>query len=155
MSSLSTDLGVRDHQSLLNLGLTFNLDKLRLDQLQEAIRSNQVSFPSQVPVFIKHAEGQQQCHIVTLYFVMGWSCDRIAKRYSVTRQHIWQMVSEWRRLAVALGYLQVIPPPETLLPLHSIRASAAGPSAAGPSAAPFARRPVFQTPVRAEALALA
>ncbi len=150
MSSLSTDLGVLDHQSLLNLGLTFNLDKLRLDQLQEAIRSNQVSFPSQVPVFIKHAAGKQQCHIVTLYFVMGWSCDRIAKRYNVTRQHIWQMVSEWRRLAVALGYLQVIPPPESLLPLHSIASFAAVPSAAA-----FAPRPVFRTPVRAEAEAMA
>jgi hypothetical protein len=97
--------------------LSLNLNKLRLDQLQEAIRANLVTFPSQVPVFIKHAAGKQQCHIVMLYFVRGWSCDRIAKRYAVTRQHIWQIVSEWRRHAVALGYLQVIPPPEILRPL--------------------------------------
>ena len=93
----------------MNLGL--NLNQLRLDQLQEAIRDNQVSFPSQVPAFIKHAEGRLQCHVVLLYFVMGWSCDKIAKRYHFTRQHIWQLVSEWRRHAVALGYLQIIPPP--------------------------------------------
>jgi hypothetical protein len=98
-----------------------NLNQLRLDQLQEAIRSNQVSFPSQVPVFIKHAEGRQQCHVVLLYFVLGWSCDRIAKRYRFTRQHIWQIVSEWRRHAVALGYLQVIPPPEVLMPVRPPR----------------------------------
>ena len=104
-----TDLGV-----YLNL----NLNQLRLDQLQEAIRANQVSFPSQVPVFIKHAEGKLQCHVVQLYFVLGWSCDRIAKRYHFTRQHIWQIVSEWRRHAVALGYMQVIPPPEVLRPLR-------------------------------------
>ncbi len=103
-----------------HLSLGLNLNKLRLDQLQEAIRANLVTFPSQVPVFIKHAPGQQQCHMVLLYFVRGWSCDRIAKRYGVTRQHIWQIVSEWRRHAVALGYLQVIPPQEVLSPLISV-----------------------------------
>ncbi len=90
-----------------------NLRKLRLDQLQEAIRANQVSFPSQVPVFIKHSHGMQQAHMVLLYFVRGWSCEQIAQRYNVTRQHIWQIVSEWRRHAVALGYIQPIPPPES------------------------------------------
>lgn len=99
------------------LSLGVNLNKLRLDQLQEAIRTNQVSFPSQAPMFIKHSAGKQQCHMVLLYFVRGWSCERIAQRYGVTRQHIWQIVSEWRRHAVALGYLQVIPPAEVLAPL--------------------------------------
>ncbi len=103
--------------------LSMNLNQLRLDQLQEAIRANQVSFPSQVPMFIKHAEGRLQCHVVLLYFVMGWSCDRIAKRYRFTRQHIWQTVSDWRRHAVALGYLQVIPPAEVLTPLRPARAA--------------------------------
>ncbi|HEY1756083.1 MAG TPA: helix-turn-helix domain-containing protein [Bryobacteraceae bacterium] len=98
------------------MDLSLNLNQLRLDQLQEAIRSNQVSFPSQIPVFIKHAEGRLQTHVVLLYFVLGWSCDRIAKRYRCTRQHIWQIVSEWRRHAVALGYLQVIPPTEAMRP---------------------------------------
>jgi hypothetical protein len=98
--------------------LNLNLNQVRLDQLQDAIRANQVSFPSQVPVFIKHAQGKLQSHVVLLYFVRGWSCDMIAKRYSFTRQHIWQIVSEWRRHAVALGYLQVIPPPEVLLPVR-------------------------------------
>lgn len=93
-----------------------NLKKLRLDQLQEAIRANQVSFPSQVPVFIKHSHGAQQCHMVLLYFVRGWSCEQIARRYKVTRQHIWQIVSEWRRHAVALGYIQAIPPAEGMAP---------------------------------------
>lgn len=100
--------------------LSLNLNRLRLDQLQEAIRSNRVSFPAQVPVFIKHSAGKQQSHVVLLYFVRGWSCDRIAKRYAVTRQHIWQIVSEWRRHAVALGYLQVIPPVEVLSPLRAL-----------------------------------
>jgi hypothetical protein len=93
------------------------LNKLRLDQIQEGIRTNWISFPSQVPVFIKHAHGRRQCHVVLLYFVRGWSCDKIAKRYGFTRQHIYLIVSEWRRHAVALGYLQVIPPAEVLVPL--------------------------------------
>jgi hypothetical protein len=97
--------------------LNLNLNQLRLDQLQEAIRANRVSFPSQVPVFIKHANGKLQCHVVLLYFVLGWGCDKIAKRYGFTRQHIWQLVNAWRRHAVALGYLQVIPPPEVLRPV--------------------------------------
>jgi hypothetical protein len=114
------------------VNLSLNLNQLRLDQLQEAIRDNQVSFPSQVPVFIKHAEGKLQCHVVLLYFVLGWSCDRIAKRYHFTRQHIWQIVSEWRRHAVALGYLQVIPPPEILRPLRQPWAAVPLPVAAFP-----------------------
>lgn len=51
--------------------------------------------------------------MVLLYFVRGWSCEKIAQRYHVTRQHIWQIVSEWRRHAVTLGYIQAIPPAET------------------------------------------
>jgi hypothetical protein len=105
--------------------LNLNLNQLRLDQLQEAIRANQVSFPSQVPVFSTRAQGKLQCHVVLLYFVLGWSCDRIAKRYAFTRQHIWQIVSEWRRHAVALGYLQVIPPPEVLVPFGLARTALA------------------------------
>jgi hypothetical protein len=101
--------------------LDLNLTKLRLDQLQEAIRTNQVSFPSQVPLFIKHDKGKSQCHVVLLYFVLGWTCDKIAKRYSVTRQHIWQIVSEWRRHAVKLGYLQVIPPADVFMLLRLAR----------------------------------
>jgi hypothetical protein len=105
-------------QTVFGVYLNLNLNQVRLDQLQEAIRANQVSFPSQIPVFIKHAEGKLQCHVVLLYFVLGWSCDRIAKRYRVTRQHIWQMVSEWRRHAVALGYIQAIPPLEAMRPMR-------------------------------------
>jgi Homeodomain-like domain len=88
-----------------------NLTKLRLDRLQKAVRSNKVSFPSQVPALIKHSSAKPQNHIILLFFVQGWSCNRIAKRYNITRQHVWHIVSEWRRHAVALGYLQIIPPP--------------------------------------------
>jgi Homeodomain-like domain len=103
--------------------LNLNLDQLKLDQLQAAIRANQVSFPSQVPVFVKHGGEKLQGRVVVLYFVMGWSCSKIAKRYDVTRQHIWQAVNEWRRHAIALGYVQAIPPPEVLMPVRMARAA--------------------------------
>jgi hypothetical protein len=86
------------------------LDSIRLDLLQEAVRSNKVSFPSQVPVFVRHATPDLQCRVVQLYFIHGWSCGRIAKRYGYVRNYIWGVVNEWRRHAVALGYIQVIPP---------------------------------------------
>src|SRR5580658_3034491 len=116
------------------INLSLRLEELPLDQVQEAIRANKVSFPSQVPVLIKHAEVRLQCHVVLLYFVSGWSCEKIAKRYRCTRQRIWQIVSEWRRHAVALGYLQVIPPPEAR-PLRRTRIKPASPVAFAAEAA--------------------
>src|ERR1700688_3725966 len=86
------------------------LYSVRLDLLQDAIRANQVSFPSQVPVFVRHAPPDLQCRVVQLYFIHGWSCGKIAKRYGFVRNYIWGVVNEWRRHAVSLGYIQVIPP---------------------------------------------
>jgi hypothetical protein len=86
------------------------LDSIRLDVLQGAVRANQVSFPSQVPVFVRHAPPGLQCRVVQLYFIHGWSCGKIAKRYGYVRNYIWGVVNEWKRHAVSLGYIQVIPP---------------------------------------------
>jgi hypothetical protein len=86
------------------------LDSVRLDLLQDAVRANEVSFPSQVPVFVRHAPPDLQCRVVQLYFIHGWSCGKIAKRYGYVRNYIWGVVNEWRRHAVSLGYIQVIPP---------------------------------------------
>ena len=100
-----------------------NLNKLRLDQIQEAIRANQVSFPfagSRVhQAFPRHAASAYGPAVLRA----GLELRPIAQRYEVTRQHIWQIVSEWRRHAVSLGYLQVIPPPEALTPLRVATAS--------------------------------
>jgi hypothetical protein len=90
------------------------LDSVRLDLLQSAIRANEVSFPSQVPVFVRHAPPALQCRVVQLYFIHGWSCGKIAKRYGFVRNYIWGVVNEWRRHAVSLGYIQVIPPMPSL-----------------------------------------
>jgi hypothetical protein len=112
-----------------------DLSTVRLDLLQCAVRNNAVSFPSQVPVFVRHAPPELQCRVVQLYFVSGWSCQDIAKRYKFARNYIWQIVNEWRRHAVALGYIQEIPPmpkfvPEVFVIPAAVNAVAERPSAA-------------------------
>jgi hypothetical protein len=92
-----------------------DLGSMRLTRLRNAIQTNQVSFPSQVPVFVKHATPTLQRYVVQLYFLQNWSCAKIAKRYGSTRFYVWQIINEWKRHAVSLGYLQEIPPPEVFL----------------------------------------
>jgi putative transposase len=98
------------------------LYSLRADQLRLAVRGNLVSFPSQVPVFERHDRPDLQRKVVQLYFVLGWSCGSIAKRYGVNRQRVGQILRTWQRRAVEMGYVQHIPPPESnQLPGKEIR----------------------------------
>src|SRR5260370_30178963 len=87
-----------------------NLDHLPLGQLRNAIQANQVSFPSQVPVFSKRARPDLQRKLVQLYFVQGWNCHQIAMRYELTRQWVQQILNAWKRSAIEMGYIQFIPP---------------------------------------------
>lgn len=88
---------------------------LRLNHLRKEIRSNRVSFPSQVPIFEKHDRPDLQRKIVQLYFVLGWSCGSIGDRYGLIRQRIQQILNTWKRRAVEMGYIQHIPPAEDLV----------------------------------------
>ena len=91
-----------------------NLDELMLSQLRDAIRTNQVSFPAQVPTFTKpHRTGIER-QVVQLYFVRGWRSGTIARRYDCSRMHVRQILTRWKRHAVVAGYVQEIPPPETI-----------------------------------------
>jgi hypothetical protein len=90
------------------------IDKMRLTALRKAVRGNRVSFPSQVPLFVRNASADVQRRAVQLYFLCGWSCRKIAKRYGYSGFYIWQIVSDWKRHAVSLGYLQAIPPASAL-----------------------------------------
>jgi hypothetical protein len=92
------------------------LHSLRSDQLRVAIRSNLVTFPSQVPVFERHDRPDLQRRIVQLYFLLGWSCETIAARFGLLRQRIGQVLNTWKRRAVEMGYIQVIPPPASIHP---------------------------------------
>jgi len=91
------------------------IECIRLDRLRQAIRSNQVSFPAQVPIFEKHDRPDLQRKIVQLYFVLGWSCSGIARRYGLIRQRVQQILNTWKRRAVEMGYVQRIPPAEDLV----------------------------------------
>lgn len=83
--------------------------RLKINALREAIRSNRISFPSQVPVFPKHDRADLQRKVVQLYFLLGWTCGRIGARYGLCHQRVQQILNTWKLRAVQTGYLQVIP----------------------------------------------
>lgn len=88
-------------------------DDLMLNQLRKAIQANLVSFPSQVPTFTKQHRPEVERQFVQLYFVRGWGPGAIAQRYRCSREYVRQVLTQWKRHAVAAGYLQPIPPAET------------------------------------------
>jgi hypothetical protein len=87
-----------------------HIERLTIPKLRKAIRTNRISFPSQVPVFQKRDRADLQRKMVQLYFLFGWSCSRIGERYELRRQRVQQILNTWKRRAVQMGYLQSIPP---------------------------------------------
>jgi hypothetical protein len=87
-----------------------NIEEFSLNELRQKIRQNRVSFPAQVPTFPKHDRPDLQRKTVQLYFLLGWSCDRIAQRHGLLRQRVQQILSTWKRRAIQMGYIQEIPP---------------------------------------------
>ncbi|HWE50197.1 MAG TPA: hypothetical protein VG273_10430 [Bryobacteraceae bacterium] len=85
--------------------------------LRAAIKRNLVSFPSQIPPFMKRGETQER--IVQLYFVRGWRMRAIGDRYGLSKSAVRKLLSEWRVRAIAAGYVQEIHP-EVLAVLDSI-----------------------------------
>jgi hypothetical protein len=94
-----------------------NTGTISLVRLRKAIRENRVSFPAQVPLFVRSAPQDLQCHSVQLYFLRGWTCEKIAKRYGYSRFYIWRIVNEWKQHATSAGYIQAIPPASILTEL--------------------------------------
>jgi hypothetical protein len=82
----------------------------RLPWLRFAIQSSRLTFPAQVPVFSRQYRADTQWRIATLYFVQGWSFERLAQRYGVTCRRIRQAIRSWAENAIKSGYLQQIPP---------------------------------------------
>lgn len=74
--------------------------------LRMAIRRNLVSFPSQIPAFVKHGELQER--IVQLFFVRGWTVKAICDRYGLGKSTVRKLISDWKIRAVAAGYIQEI-----------------------------------------------
>jgi hypothetical protein len=91
-------------------------DDLGNTVLRQAVQENLVSFPSQVPAFGKQFRPAFEQNIVLLYFVRGWTTDRIANRYGLGRQRIAQILTAWRIRAVKEGYVQPIESAHPLFP---------------------------------------
>jgi hypothetical protein len=118
------------------------LGSLRMDQLREALRMNSITFPSQVPVFDRQDRPDLQCKFAQLYFVLGWSCGRIALRHGLVRQRVGQILNAWTRRAVETGYIQTIPPPESLTLLAAMLRDRSPVPAVAPI--PMLRPPTFE-----------
>ena len=82
----------------------------RLPILRLGIQTRLISFPAQVPVFWQENRPETQWRMVVLYFVHGWSCERLGRRYGVTHGRVRQAIRKWVERAARLGYLQRIPP---------------------------------------------
>lgn len=89
-------------------------DDLQNKMLRQAVCLNLISFPAQVPVFEKQARPDLQQRLVTLYFVRGWTMERIAEHYGLGRQRIGQILTAWRIRAGKEGYIQEIEPEHSL-----------------------------------------
>lgn len=99
----------------------------RLPRVRKAIQNGQISFPSQLPVLANQTRGDIQWRLVGLYFVRGWSCPALGRRYGLSRERIEQLIHEWINWARFLGYLQPIPPVFEHGPIHEeLRALSAG-----------------------------
>src|SRR5258708_30215716 len=87
--------------------------------LRRALRRNIVSFPSQIPVFLKQPPADMQWRMVLLYFVRGWSSAKIAARFNVPTHWIRKSLNAWSVRALALGFVQVIDPEAFAACCHS------------------------------------
>jgi len=104
----------------------------RLPRLRLAIRSGRLSFPAQVPVFSRQNRPDAQWRIVVLYFVQGWSFVQLAQRYGVTPGRIRQVLRKWVQRAAMLGYVQWVPPQDTIgIETEQFMAAASGDRTAG------------------------
>jgi hypothetical protein len=86
-----------------------DIAQMSLRQLRAAIQNDEISFPSQVPIFACQSRSDIQWRLVELYFVRNWSCCALGERYGVTMERARQLISQWVRRAAVLGYLQEIP----------------------------------------------
>jgi hypothetical protein len=78
--------------------------------LRLAIQENRVSFPAQIPSFARPEVSELQLRIVQLYFIAGWTVERIGNRYTMSDAMVRKTLTAWRVRAIASGYIQEIDP---------------------------------------------
>jgi hypothetical protein len=86
--------------------------------LRIAIQRNLVSFPSQIPAFMKRPGDNTQQRIAHLYFSRGWQVRNICARYGLSKAMVQRLVSEWRIRAIGAGYIQDIHPEDLDVFIH-------------------------------------
>src|SRR5580692_3491903 len=86
--------------------------------LRIAIQRNLVSFPSQMPAFMKRPGDDTQQRIAHLYFSRGWPVRNICARYGLSKAMVQRLVSEWRIRAVVAGFIQDIHPEDLDVLIH-------------------------------------
>jgi hypothetical protein len=95
-----------------------NISLIGNSALRIAIQRNLVSFPSQIPAFMKRPGDDSLQRIAHLYFARGWPIRDICSRYGLGKAMVQRLVSEWRIRAVAAGYIQDIHPEDLDLLIH-------------------------------------
>src|SRR5580658_10141069 len=95
-----------------------NISLIGNSALRIAIQRNLVSFPAQIPSFVKRPGDDTQQRIAYLYFGRGWPVRSICARYGLGKAMVQRLVSEWRIRAVAAGYIQDIHPEDLDLVMH-------------------------------------
>jgi hypothetical protein len=95
-----------------------NISLIGNSALRIAIQRNLVSFPSQLPAFMKRPGDDTQQRIAHLYFARGWPIRNLCARYGLSKAMVQRQVSEWRMRAVSGGFIQDIHPEDLDLLIH-------------------------------------
>jgi len=95
-----------------------NISLIGNSALRIAIQRNLVSFPSQIPAFMKRPGDDTQQRIAHLYFSRGWQIRNICARYGLSKAMVQRLVSEWRIRAIGAGYIQDIHPEDLDVLMH-------------------------------------
>jgi hypothetical protein len=95
-----------------------NISLIGNSALRIAIQRNLVSFPSQIPAFMKRPGDDTQQRIAHLYFSRGWQIRNICARYGLSKATVQRLVSEWRIRAIGAGYIQDIHPEDLDVLIH-------------------------------------
>jgi hypothetical protein len=95
-----------------------NISLIGNSALRIAIQRNLVSFPSQIPAFVKRPGDDTQQRIAHLYFSRGWQMRNICARYGLSKAMIQRLLSEWRIRAIGGGYIQDIHPEDLDVLIH-------------------------------------
>lgn len=86
-----------------------NIREMSLGRLRTAIRNNRISFPAQLPSLSCPPNAEIQWRLAALFFVHGWPCTELGRRYGLCVKYVEKLIQHWTRRAIISGYLQEIP----------------------------------------------